>query len=44
MVLINPHVHHDIPHGTQGNPHGTHDNPHGTEHPHSTQDIPPHLS
>ena len=34
-----PHMHHDIPHGTehphstQDNPHSTHDIPHGTEHP-----------
>ena len=34
-----PHVHHNIPHGTE-HPHGTLDIPHGTEHPHSTQDIP----
>ena len=41
-----PHLHHDIPHGTE-HPNGTQDIPHiyhdihhGTEHPHGTQDIP----
>ena len=44
ILMISPHIYHDVPHGTQiskdGIPHGTHDIPHSTEHPHSTQDIP----
>ena len=37
VLKISPHMHHDIPHGTQISKDGI---PHGTEHPHGTHDIP----
>ena len=37
VLMISPHMHHDIPHGTQISKDGI---PHGTEHPHGTHDIP----
>ena len=41
VLMISPHMYHDIPHGTQIS---KDDIPHGTEHPHGTHDIPPRAS
>ena len=55
VLMISPHMHHDIP-PRYSNFKGWYPprywipstvlmiSPHGTEHPHGTQDIPPHLS
>ena len=51
VLMISPHVHHDIlprywvsPRYSRYLPTALMISPHGTEHPHGTQDIPPHLS
>ena len=41
VLMISPHMYHDIPHGTQISKDGI---PYGTEHPHDTHDFPPRAS